>query len=133
MTIWGGVSLAMLNDIPQSQVGAIVHEIIENWQEERRLNSGEGWESLPQLAEFLFTGETRLNYFHHLHIKSMSEERGEEHIEGWGSLVKSLWPEVMNLQEDDSWNKIMEIREMPEAEKISLVKNSLMRTKNDSK
>ena len=23
----------MLNDIPQSQVGAIVHEIIENWQE----------------------------------------------------------------------------------------------------
>jgi len=63
----------------------------------------------------------------------MSEERGEEHIEGWGSLVKSLWPEVMNLQEDDSWKKIMEIREMPEAEKISLVKNSLMRTKNDSK
>jgi len=115
----------MINDEPNSQTGAILHELMEDIEEESGITLGNN-EVIPQIAEFLFTGESRLEYFRGLHDAFyLGKFKTEEHNAFWGTLVAAIVPDDIGHNPDEIFSKLLGVRELPEEQKIQLVRNAL--------
>ncbi len=114
-------SRQMVGDEPQSQTAAILHELLHGLQEDE-IGSGGNTEILPNIAEFLFTGESRIPYFRHLHNNPKAESL---YRNAWKTVTKILLPETTNGNPNETFEMLLEKRKLPEAEKINLVKKSI--------
>lgn len=116
------------SDEPDSQVGAILHELLEGVQEDGNLSSYEkNHEVIPQIAEFLFTGDSRLDYFRMLH-KHWEDEGldvdgmySRNHTQGWRVVVDRLIDDDL-IGRQGLWEELLQLRALKDSEKISLIR-----------
>ncbi len=123
MNVTMHVSQEMVEDMPDSQSAAILHELVENLQEDEHFTDG-SIDSLPQLAEFLFTGETRIPYFRHLHDQFAAGKEGS-HPQGWGRAVEILLGERSGQDWEQAFGAVLEKRKLSEDEKIKVIKDAI--------
>lgn len=128
MSISGYVSQHMFDDEPDSQVGAILHELIENLEEDEQFYLGNS-EGLPDLVEFLFTGASRLPYFKSLHDRYLSGQIESRHVASWGEVIDVLLPERTEKEPDKVFKMLLEKRELSEGDRVGIVKQALERAR----
>lgn len=117
-------SQRMVDDIPQSQSAAVLHELMENFQENQHV-WGVNNECLPQLAEFLFTGETRMYRFRNMTTAYYTADSIDHHERGWGGVVEILLPGQQSQNPDEVFQALLAKRELPEEEKIKIVQQAI--------
>lgn len=128
----GRVSNSMLHDDSDSQVGALLHELIESLEEDEGFELGNK-EGLPNLAEFLFTGNDRLDYFQFLTEKALSGEEVYSYLKPY----VSSWPEVVrilcnesNIKDPAELFSILESkRALSREQKIQIIREVLDKTR----
>lgn len=128
MGISGHVSQHMFDDEPDSQIGATLHELIENLEEDEQFYLGNN-EGLPDLVEFLFTGTSRLLYFRSLHDRYISEQIESQHVASWGEVINVLLPERIEKEPEKLFEILLEKRELPDGDKIDIVRQALERAR----
>lgn len=131
-------SREMIEDGPNSQTAAIIHELVHDRDDLVFLDTGYSRksepESIPLLAEALFTGQNRID----LYFKQLTEDitpedwnwkRHGRHIKGWNEAMNFMNQEIdadnnLNTLEDrlDLMNKA---RSMEEDDKIKLIQKAI--------
>lgn len=124
MSINDAVSQKMLDDLPECQVAAILHEGIHDLEERFHFEES-NQECLPELAEFLFTGKTRLGKYQSMHENYYAGKATGQHERAWGRIVKILLPDVKNQDPDDIAKELLELRRLPKEEKVEIVKKAI--------
>ncbi|RJQ36553.1 hypothetical protein C4559_04785 [Candidatus Microgenomates bacterium] len=136
MGINGTVSEQMLRDEADSQIGAMLHELVENLQEDRHFALGNN-EGLPDLVEFLFTGESRVPYFAGLNRQFVTGKittSYPQYVESWKEIIDVLAPDQTEEKDPDKlFEMMLKKRALPEQEKIQIVKQALQKTQEATK
>lgn len=129
MSISFMVSKEMLEDSQTSQAAAILHELIENLQESENSFNPVHNETIPSLAEFLFTGDSRIPYFEILTSEmqgNIVKSRYERHAKGWRHatdfLARELGVDMNGFGSTDLMGELKRARQLTEEEKIGLLK-----------
>lgn len=114
----------------QTQVSTVLHELVEQVEESLPDFKPPSTETLPLFAEFLFSGQSREEFFRNLTRRSLSgEEKGSvgDHDKGWIFALQTLAEkagiveDVNNFPADELIEKIEPLRSIDESEKLSLV------------
>ncbi len=116
-------SQLMVDDIPASQTAATLHELLENYQEDNI--PGINTDYLPQVAEFLFTGETRVPRFKFLTDTIFNGNSWGTHEEGWEEALDALLPERKSSDPEEVFAELLKKRDLPEEEKIEIVQKAI--------
>lgn len=128
------VSRKMLNGSRDAQVAAIIHELIENYVETGgRLFKYEDIDTMPLMAEWLFTDETRFGYFRALTQDALSggsEVAFPHHFRGWREAMQFLATElelkVDGTRPPEVWfSDLKRAREWSEDRKIEVIRRFL--------
>lgn len=123
----GAVSQQLIDDDTDCQTAALLHELLENMEE----NTGIcliNTDGIPDLAEFLFTGEKRLSYFnmiHHLHCTGQEKPEYGTYIESWSVVLDYLLDGHTFEDPEISFLYLLQKRSIPEDEKKELIKRAI--------
>ncbi|MEJ2347635.1 MAG: hypothetical protein P8Y17_00340 [Patescibacteria group bacterium] len=117
---------ALLRHDNKSQTAAVLHEIIHGIEEQAggfKFSS----ETMPLMTEFLFSGETRKDFFHEL-TKEVVGGVDNAHASGWEesiSLLSAKTNQEIDLEKETAESiiqKLTELKKLGEEEKIKILK-----------
>jgi hypothetical protein len=119
-------SFEFMEDEEVSQMAAILHELMEQLQETLgaslliEYRAGYCTEAFPLLAEFLFTGDSRIGLFKRL-TRLAKTDLSSVHVRGWVNAMDYL----MKTKRIDSeeFSALLKLRNMTEEEKVSLLRS----------
>jgi len=117
-----------VNDEDDSQMAALLHELIENYLENENLKAG-NINVIPQIAEFLFTGPSRLPLFREINDNYFAKSR-EVHDASWGKAIDIILPGLERSDPETVFFKLMERRGLSESEKIQIIKDALKQSED---
>lgn len=123
----------LLNDDADSQTAAVLHEIIENLEENEGITLGNN-EAIPHIAEFLFTGNSRLEYFRWLNDSYYSGQNSDNpHVQSWNEVVVIIYPESGDQKQEVIFTKLLEARKLSKEQKVDLIKNAIIKATDRKK
>lgn len=120
------VSAPFLQALPKSRSAGVVHEALHHLQKDYHFSWDDNGEALPQLAEFLFTGNDRLGNFYKLYQQSFVGECSSPHAIAWRSMRLILGDAENSENLEQRYQALLEkTGKMPEDEKVALVKKAI--------
>lgn len=113
------------DDEDDSQLAAILHELLESELETTEINQG-NFDTIPHIAEFLFTGTSRLEYFATLNKLYFGGKSRDHHVSSWKGVIRALLPANISTTDPSLiYDELLKTRELTESEKIALIKKAI--------
>jgi len=130
LNIAGQIDDKFINDNdPDNQVAAVLHELVELWQEDQARSISRNAEILPTLAEFLFTGQKRLAGFRKRFKASFTGQTKLRQDKAWPEIAKIVLPEALDQSPEELFNLMERTRNLPENEKVTLIQKAIEQAK----
>lgn len=112
------VSAHFIEASSKSRSAGILHEELHNLEEDYHFVWDNNMEALSQLAEFLFTGDDRLEHFYRLYVNSFSEDCSDPHATAWRSIRLVLGDEESDENYEQRYQALFDkTKKMTEEEK----------------
>lgn len=133
----------LLDHDDESQTAAVIHEMIHGIEEEiPDYYRNNPQEAVPLAAEFIFGGDSRLSLFTDLTNKVIAHAKKNEnlnaHSRGWQKALQLLQDatdaevDLTRENTEDIINKLLQLRELGEDNKIALIQGFIEQGKKGS-
>ena len=127
MTVDGSAGPQFVNADSRARSAAVLHEVLEDFQEETGISWKGNNEAIPMFAEFLFTGgDSRLNDFYSFFTESLKADCTDKHYLAWRIFGRFFEEGDSREDSEARFRSILKKRKaMNEATKTDLVKSAI--------